>query len=1081
MSTISKSNNSYSLLAGNATFTGLIEKLPLNDISITVALTIDQPVSVVINQYRNSSETSKVSEIIQAVSIGDTGLVQVPIIGLWANISVTNTSPTNMTTTSITTFFQTTNYDNINIRDLTDTRDKINMMGLSPTNTQIQIALDAEGRLITSGGGGGDASQWATFPAVSNVDGDGYDINNVTNISADGYVATDNLQSRSGGITSILVGNTLDMNDKNIIGANTVMTETLTSPNETGLLITSPYLLSLFADNGISISTPPLSGKDPYNMSYSNLGNLSFSLGEQNINNLLGVTHSQGFTLTQNGGGKIIFPDLTEMTTAGGGGTPSTWSEYPATQTVDISGNKITGVTKLDSGEGVSLWLESSPSTNNGTVDIFNNYNLIGSNTAPASEIYLENDRIEINVFPAGYDGTAKSCTLEGTGLLTVPSLAITDNAGINMNGNPINQAPGIQSNLSMVITAGFTDTEEASTLSLSNNGYAVAGNYSELFLRPTGIELTAGNITDNISESATFDTTGLLVVPSIRTTSLDMNQGIIENVAEVAGTDYVALSANSLVTHNGEVDIYTNYTTGGTNDVPASEIWLKNDGVNLYTFPDGYDGATTNLARLGMDGVFTVPKLNISGANSEIAFANGLGFIKGEDLTIGTPTNTSFFLQTNLNVVNGEQYSQILLDTAGIRFITGLYNTGENESYYDNTGLWTFPSVKINSGLDMNGGTITKCNAVKADGDLSISAGQVSTTAQVFITTCESPPDSTPFSQVNLASTQVQIMTADDLDNRHVTTFKQNGDVELYSNLKVGVGGAITFADDTVQTTAYTGGGGTSSTWSEYPATQTVDFSNNKIINVDEVSAGTTDYLSLSANSLVNHTGVVDIYTNWTEGGTNDVPASEFYLNNDGASLYTYPNGYDGAYNQVILGMDGVFSAPSLATDTIKSVTVGQKITLASDINANGASISDVYQMKAYEYYGTPGSGGVINMGGNINLIGHTIYNGLNITSDNLTLREGNGGTITYQDLTTQGSGVQKGTGTLSGALGTTPGSYFISDTRVTAGCICVATYADSPPTGGTLSAIVNAGSGILIQSHLLADTSPIFYMYFI
>jgi len=450
-----------------------------------------------------------------------------------------------------------------------------------------------------------------------------------------------------------------------------------------------------------------------------------------------------------------------------------------------LSPDRITtiGTMSYSTLTGLTLDLASQDITNKTGTTYSNNFYLTGINEGGTGGITFADNTVQTTASVGG-----------GNAWSTFPATQAVD-----LDGNDINRASFVKGNGDITIIAGYTDSTESSTLAMTNNGYADTGTYSSLYLRPVGVELRVGDFATSTTKSATFDTAGLLVVPSIRTISLDMNDSKIQNVAEVASAEYLSLSANSLVNHTGIIDIYTNWTEGGTNDVPASEFYLNNDGASLYTYPNGYDGAYKQ-ATLGMDGVFTVPKLNISGANSEIAFANGSGFIKGEGLTIGTPTNTTFILQTNLNANFGDQFSQILMDNTGFRFITGLLDSTATESYYDNTGLWTFPSAKINSGLDMNGGTITKCNGIKSDGNLNIFAGETSTTSQINITTCANPPDNTPYSQINIYPTEIQIIPADNVDSNHPTTFKQNGDVELYSNLKVGVGGAITFADATVQ-----------------------------------------------------------------------------------------------------------------------------------------------------------------------------------------------------------------------------------------------------------------------------------------
>jgi hypothetical protein len=88
--------------------------------------------------------------------------------------------------------------------------------------------------------------------------------------------------------------------------------------------------------------------------------------------------------------------------------------------------------------------------------------------------------------------------------------------------------------------------------------------------------------------------------------------------------------------------------------------------------------------------------------------------------------------------------------------------------------------------------------------------------------------------------------------------------------------------------------------------------------------------------------------------------------------------------------------------------------------------------------------------------------------------------GMLTITQPTTHGvtiqSAMKKGKATLSAM-----GAYYIPDNTVTASCVCVVTYAEDSPINGVLCAKVEAGAGITIQSTLLADVSPFFYMYFI
>jgi hypothetical protein len=139
----------------------------------------------------------------------------------------------------------------------------VKLFGTTADGTHKAVLTNEAGALIVSGGGGGDASRWADFPAVDNVDMDGFALQNVTGINS---TALDNLSISTAG-----------------------------------------------GDIQLQTATDELNANV---MSYSVLGNLSLSNGGQNINNLLGVTNSQGFKLTEEGGGSIIFSDSTVQTTA---------------------------------------------------------------------------------------------------------------------------------------------------------------------------------------------------------------------------------------------------------------------------------------------------------------------------------------------------------------------------------------------------------------------------------------------------------------------------------------------------------------------------------------------------------------------------------------------------------------------------------------------------------------------------------------------------------------------------------------------------------------------------------------------
>lgn len=1060
MTELSKYNNIGAQLPVGGGFVGRIESTGIYN-AITVNILISQPSIVTVYQFPTSqgplSAYSNIFE--QSVTENEQTTFQVPVVSPWFNLVVSNISgvPVNINA-------------NTYLQEQTAT-----------------CVIDA----IQAGGGGGNASQWATFPAVANVDLDEYDITNVNNISAD-IVATDILKGyKNSPLGSILVQNNLDMDGKSITGANFLSANTLTSPNNTDLSITSSQVLSLYSVDNISIQTESLD-KDPNTLEFSNLGNLTFSEGQQNINNLLGVTTSKEFTLTQGGGGVITFEDGTTMATAGGGGGGGNFST-PSNQDLDMDSHKIINITQLG-GVGAHY----NPIIVNNDIQ-FAGTPEFGSASQMTNLEYLygnvDNGLTITNVATVSTGSLASDLLLISPTVILSGDLKFNNDATIqttayqnpfqttlDLNGNSITRTQQIFGDNDLIFTAGMTNTSESSTLSLTNNGYAVAGTYSQLFLKPTGVELNTGDITAETDFKAILDQTGVFTAPKFKVAEeiigggLDMNKSVIINVSNINSAPATNINISGI---DVDSQVVINANTSGIGG--TSTLSVAPAGIFLNTLITGTEDTAT-ASFLPQSGTFSAPFFEAQGFQP-----TGAPFQKG---SINTPyvqgVDTIFFsdLTGQTTAYTGNDVKTITSTDGSVTITTPSANT-VNLSVPAPQGI-TSNTFYVNDNVN----NINDVIPLMGNGDIAIvSAGSFGQASDITWNVAQSGLSG------SVAPLPLSFLTTANA-SRFTVTASQVRVANIKFQLPVFLSGNSCTVDNCDFDSALTIGTGVTT----YITINNCEFAGTQTITVASTFTNVCYFINCnflgSTFSLLNPSASQVIFSNCA--GFTAYPANATYVGINTLSAGT----------------------AQMNADTIKSVVAGGNVKYASQINMDGNNIINVNNISGRT--GDPPSftqsfevatgAGNIQMRGNgiascgtisqliqgvtLNTLSSStagsrnlwtvtvppfvsgasatfVYNDLGVFSTkSVTLTTA--GQITYPDTTTQNSGLIKGTATLVGGLHT------ITDARVTEGAICVVSYADSSPVGGVLCSKVTTGQ-IIIESKLITDTSPVFYMYFI
>lgn len=542
--------------------------------------------------------------------------------------------------------------------------------------------------------------------------------------------------------------------------------------------------------------------------------------------------------------------------------------------------------------------------------------------------------------------------------------------------------------------------------------------------------------------------------------TNLDMNNYALMNVNGVNGaTDSsVVISSDIAVQLTADVNGTPKYASLDTNGVfNAKSFTLYQAEGGGITFPDGSSQTTAFTTALqaitSTDGSITIDYPNAFTANLAVASPYSL------------PVATT-------SVLGGVKPDGTTITATAEGVISATSQGITSNTFYVNEGV-----NSINNVLPlMGGGDICIISAGSFDQTTDITwnvaqtglSGSVAPAPLSFLTTANASRFTVTATQVRIANIKYQLPVFLSGNNCQL----DNCDFNSTLTIGTGVTGYITIQN------------------CEFVGTQTITVAStfsNVCYFINCNFLGSTFVLSQSSASQV--------------------------IFNNCAGFVSYP------VNATYVGINTLTEGTAqLSTNSIKSVVTGGNIKIGSQIDMDGLSFINVNNVGGRindplnVTNGLEVNGGSLQMRGNniitvgtitqllqgITLVSLTpsqassrnlytvsipffagggsatfVMNDLGVFSTkNVTLTTG--GQITYPDTTTQNSGLIKGTATLVGGLHT------ITDARVTTGAICVATYADSPQINGVLCAKVTAGQ-IVIQSTLLADVSPVFFMYFI
>jgi len=133
-------NSSTGQLTASSVFTGTIESI-LNQVTLSLTVVSDQPVTITVNQYITSSSNTKCSSFVYYAKAG-TGFNQaIPINGNYLNVVVQNTGTATTTTLNINTYYGTeaavTQLGNSPV-----SINEINGVAIPTTNIGLPVALN---------------------------------------------------------------------------------------------------------------------------------------------------------------------------------------------------------------------------------------------------------------------------------------------------------------------------------------------------------------------------------------------------------------------------------------------------------------------------------------------------------------------------------------------------------------------------------------------------------------------------------------------------------------------------------------------------------------------------------------------------------------------------------------------------------------------------------------------------------------------------------------------------------------------------------------------------------------------------
>ena len=327
------------------------------------------------------------------------------------------------------------------------------------------LSADSSGNLAWITPSGGDASQWATFPASQTVDMGAFNITNV-----------DTIEGPEG--SQVVFPTSIDL-----LGSTIYNTNIITVSNQTeGLRVAGDLRVSNGRRLFTNVINPSLANGD------INIGsNLNFSAGGK-ISNISELNGNGDITVGSSlamGGSDIkelsrlsvatgSFGTAGQVLTTGGsagsltwqnagGGSATAWSQYPATQAVDIASQNINNVATINTSNVATTGITTQNLTSNtgtmtindGTLNIKQNnettmqveaggvFQIRGNN----GQFFMYNTSDATATILASTAGnffnSNNNASMSGWGTINCGSVEATNLTGTNISGQNLTSATG--------------------------------------------------------------------------------------------------------------------------------------------------------------------------------------------------------------------------------------------------------------------------------------------------------------------------------------------------------------------------------------------------------------------------------------------------------------------------------------------------------------------------------------------------------------------------------------------------------------------------------------------------------------
>ena len=672
-------------------------------------------------------------------------------------------------------------------------RDNVKLGTYDSFGTNKNITLDVNNNLTFNGG----------FQNINNTLGDIHSkalvltLNGGGGISfADGTIQTSASKHGGGEITfnnPSLVD--LNMSNNKIINVNELSHPTLlnlTTNDENSIIdiYTNKYGLTgsateIFMDNtNVYIGSYDTPTSDPKYMSLDLNNDLTFTGGDQNITNSLGITLSKSFELTQDEGGGIKFQDGTEIFTTNG------IFYNPSSGDLDMDNHKIT---KLNSISSSSIYFDIGTDTAGKVIDLYTNKDRTGTSQG---EVYISDAGVYLATYQGVDFGDVRDINLDlnnnlifegaGTnniitnGIVNCKSVELTQGAGGNLKFQDGTTQSTKAGQVDSVISGTYIDVDNTDPINPIVN-----------LNLPTPIaELTNQVLKTDDTGVISYTTLGIAPTTFYCNTDTAPNLfTVLQNVGSSQGCQII-MSSGSFGSLGLNIN-HDNLAIIGPRCQPAiTEI----SGSLLVS------GTRIRLSNLQIDGIATLSGNSCRYSNCDFT----------QNTTIGSGSNTSYITVENCEFVSGKTLTvNATLNLQPITFINCnfdgctivLNSSSPLQIAFNNcSGFTALPlstkATLVGLNVVIVGSTITATNTMNkiilgtnrgTQGQILVSGGSGNDNWTTVAIGNMSNPSTSSLDMNNFSISNVV-----DIFNRTGTTSSNN------FTLTNGGGGKLTFADGT-------------------------------------------------------------------------------------------------------------------------------------------------------------------------------------------------------------------------------------------------------------------------------------------